>query len=93
MNISKSLLQIGAAVSIAALATSCSTTYDHYGRPVQTVDPALAVAGVAAAGILGYALANDRGHRGHRHHRGHRGYDRGRGHHGHGGYYGHGYRY
>ncbi len=38
---------------------SCMTTYDAYGRPVQSVDPALAVAGVAAAGIIGYAVAND----------------------------------
>lgn len=35
------------------------TTYDAYGRPVQSVDPALAVAGVAAAGIIGYAVANN----------------------------------
>lgn len=35
------------------------TTYDTYGRPVQSVDPALAVAGVAAAGLLGYAVANN----------------------------------
>lgn len=44
------------------------TTYDTYGRPVQTVDPGLAVAGVAAAGLIGYAVANnnDGGHH-HRH--------------------------
>lgn len=30
------------------------------------VDPALAVAGVAAAGLLGYAIGNNRGH--HHHH-------------------------
>jgi hypothetical protein len=38
---------------------SCMTTYDSYGRPVQSVDPGLAVAGVAAAGLLGYAAANN----------------------------------
>ncbi len=37
------------------------TTYDRNGRPVQSVDPGLAVAGVAAAGVLGYALANNHG--------------------------------
>jgi hypothetical protein len=43
------------------------TTYDTYGRPVQSIDPGLALAGVAAAGIIGYAAANDNsGHRGHR---------------------------
>ena len=41
------------------------------------VDPALAVAGVAAAGLLGYAIGNNHGHHGH-------------GYYG-GGYYGHGY--
>lgn len=57
---------------------SCMTTYDSAGYPVQSVDPGLAVAGVAAAGLIGYALANDNDNY----------------HHGHGGYYGppqHGY--
>lgn len=42
------------------------TTYDAYGRPVQSVDPGLAVAGVAAAGLIGYAAANNRSHHHHR---------------------------
>lgn len=46
-------------VFCSLLGTSCMTTYDAYGRPVQSVDPALAVAGVATAGLVGYALAND----------------------------------
>jgi hypothetical protein len=50
------------------------TTYDAYGRPVQSVDPGLAVAGIAAAGLVGYAIANDNNH----HHNGNYG----------GGYYG-----
>jgi hypothetical protein len=41
---------------------SCMTTYDSAGRPVQSVDPGLAIAGVAAAGVLGYALADDNHH-------------------------------
>ena len=60
----------------AVVSTSCMTTYDEYGRPVQSVDPGAAVAGAAAAGIIGYALANDDND--HLHH----GYHRG------GGYYG-----
>jgi len=48
---------------------SCMTTYDSAGYPVQSVDPGLAVAGAAAAGLIGYALANDNDH-----HHGHRGY-------------------
>ena len=39
--------------------TSCMTTYDAYGRPVQSVDPGMAVAGAAAAGLVGYAIANN----------------------------------
>jgi hypothetical protein len=58
---------------------SCMTTYDSAGRPVQSVDPALAVAGVAAAGLIGYAAADDN------HHHHHGGYYNG-------GYYGGGYR-
>jgi hypothetical protein len=55
------------------------TTYDSYGRPVQSVDPAVAIAGVAAAGLIGYAASNNNDH----HHRGHyRG-----GYYGGGGYY------
>jgi hypothetical protein len=52
---------------VGALAsTSCMTTYDAYGRPVQSVDPGAAVAGAAAAGVVGYALANDNDHYHHR---------------------------
>lgn len=58
--------------AIAALSVSCTTTYDAYGNPRQSVDPGTAAAGVAAAGVLGYALANDRDDNRHRHH-----YDRG----------------
>jgi len=39
--------------------TNCATTYDAYGRPQQSVDPGVAIAGVAAAGLLGYALAEN----------------------------------
>jgi hypothetical protein len=46
-------------VACVASSVSCMTTYDTYGRPVQTVDPGLAVAGVAAAGLIGYAVANN----------------------------------
>ncbi len=47
------LLAVGSSIS-------CMTTYDSAGRPVQTVDPGLAVAGAAAAGLVGYAIANNR---------------------------------
>lgn len=41
--------------------SSCMNTYDANGRPYQTVDPALAIAGVAAAGLIGYAAGNNHG--------------------------------
>ncbi|RPJ35840.1 MAG: hypothetical protein EHM17_00975 [Verrucomicrobiaceae bacterium] len=46
---------------------SCMTTYDSAGRPVQSVDPAVAVAGAAAAGLIGYAIANDNNNHYHHH--------------------------
>ena len=54
-------VRLAAAFTLGAalvMSTSCTTTYDAYGRPQQSVDPALAVAGVAAAGLVGYAIAN-----------------------------------
>ncbi len=61
---------------VAALGagTSCMTTYDSYGRPVQSVDPGMAVAGAAAAGLVGYAIAKDKDD--HRHHRSNKYYRR-----------------
>ena len=69
------LFAVGASVS-------CMTTYDSAGRPVHSVDPGLAIAGVAAAGVIGYALADDN------HHHGYYGggYYRPRPYYGHGGY-------
>jgi len=52
----------------ALLGTSCMTTYDAYGRPVQSMDPGAAVAGMATAAIIGYALGNDDDDGHHRHH-------------------------
>jgi hypothetical protein len=54
------LITIGA---LAIASTSCTTTYDAAGRPVQSVDPGTAAAGAVAAGALGYAIGqnnNDR---------------------------------
>ncbi len=66
----------GCAIILAAASgTSCTTTYDAYGRPVQSVGPGTAVAGAAAAGVLGYAIARDRDDD-HRHYYGRRHYYR-----------------
>jgi hypothetical protein len=40
--------------------SSCTTTYDSAGRPMQSVDPGTAAAGAVAAGVLGYAVGNNR---------------------------------
>lgn len=47
---------------LVASATSCMTTYDANGNPVQSVDPGAAAAGVVAAGVLGYAIADNHNH-------------------------------
>lgn len=53
---------MGAVLALFGMSVSCMTTYDARGNPLQTVDPAVAIAGVAAAGLVGYAIANDNGH-------------------------------
>lgn len=50
------------AAGLALSSVGCMTTYDAYGRPVQSVDPGVAVAGMAAAGLIGAAIANDNDH-------------------------------
>jgi len=55
-------------ISAIGASVSCMTTYDAYGRPVQSVDPAAATAGVVAAGVLGYALADDNKNHYNKHH-------------------------
>ncbi|MCF7675714.1 MAG: hypothetical protein K9N23_17435 [Akkermansiaceae bacterium] len=80
------LLRLGSVIALAAcvgVSSSCMTTYDAQGRPVQSVDPGLAVAGVAAAGLIGYAAGNN--HNGHHYRNG--GYYGGGGYHRSGGYY------
>lgn len=63
--------------ALAITSLSCTTTYDAYGNPRQSVDPGTAAAGVAAAGVIGYALAKDKDknkHRSHNHRVGDRRY-------------------
>ncbi|MFD2257237.1 hypothetical protein ACFSSA_11165 [Luteolibacter algae] len=63
-----SFILIGA---IGLSAVSCTTSYDAYGQPRQTVDPGAATVGIAAAGILGYALAKDKNRDKHHHYNNH----------------------
>lgn len=76
------IMGISMVLALAGSSVGCMTTYDSQGRPVQSVDPGLAVAGVAAAGLIGYAAANNNDDRHYHHHyrgyrRPHRGYYRG----------------
>ncbi len=59
------LLRLTALAACIGASVSCMTTYDAYGHPVQTVDPAVAVAGAAAAGLVGYAIADSHNHHHH----------------------------
>jgi len=61
----KTTTQIAGSVVILVFAltgSSCMTTYDAAGRPVQSVDPGAAAAGAVAAGALGYAIGQNNDH-------------------------------
>ncbi|MCW1885755.1 hypothetical protein OKA04_13525 [Luteolibacter flavescens] len=63
------------ALVIALAGTSCMTTYDAYGRPVQSVDPGAAAAIAIGAAAVGYAIGENNGHH-HHYHGGHYYYSR-----------------
>ncbi|MEK7948910.1 hypothetical protein [Luteolibacter soli] len=50
------------ALILACAGTSCMTTYDAYGRPVQTVDPGAATAMAVGAAAVGYAIGEHNDH-------------------------------
>ena len=80
-------VRLTALLAVVTISTSCMTTYDAYGQPRQSVDPGLAIMGVASAGLVGYALADDNNHHSHNYYSG-GGYYHRRGYNGyHGGYY------
>lgn len=60
------------AVMSAILLSSCVTSYDRSGRPIQTVDPAAAAVGAVLIGAVAYSAGknNDHYHR-HGYHRRH----------------------
>jgi hypothetical protein len=89
----RTLFRLVAVSMMMLMGVSCTTAYDGWGRPVQTVDPGVALLGVAAAGVAGYALANQRNQRGHWHHPRHFQHPRNRYFHPHRGYYGRDCRY
>lgn len=51
-----------AALLLAVSGTSCMTTYDAHGRPVQTVDPGAAAAIAVGAAAVGYAVGEHNDH-------------------------------
>lgn len=69
------IVALASTLAFIGSTTSCMNTYDANGRSYQTVDPGLAIAGVAAAGLIGYAAGNSHG--GHRGQRSHHSYDDG----------------
>lgn len=55
----KKLLIVTLTGAFAIASLSCQTSYDAYGNPRQSVDPVVAVAGAAAAGLLAYSIGRD----------------------------------
>lgn len=58
-----STTRLVAAMAMAILSTSCMTTYDAQGRPVQSMDPGAAAATAVAAGAVGYAIGQNNSNR------------------------------
>lgn len=61
-------LKLIAITAMCMLTQACMTTYDAYGRPVQSVDPGVATAGIIGAGLIGYSLGNTNSSHYHRSH-------------------------
>jgi len=70
---------IGVAI-VAVTAASCTTNYDAYGNPRQSVDP---LAAAAVGGVAGYAIGQNNGSKNYYYSNGYR-----RPYYGHGPYYG-----
>jgi|GEM_PF-1557890 len=55
-----------AAIASAVLLSNCVTSYDQYGRPIQTADPAAVAIGAVALGAIAYSAGKSDSHqRGH----------------------------
>ena len=64
------LKSIAVAVVSAMMLSSCVTSYDRSGRPIQTVDPAAAAVGAVLIGAVAYSAGKDNdNHYRHRYHR------------------------
>lgn len=77
----KNFMRLMALALVGAMGASCTTTYDSYGNPRQSVDPAGAAIGAVALGAIAYSVGRSSGKRSE--HRRHTRRD----------YYNHGYGY
>lgn len=59
MKTKQTIKYVGLALLAAVGLSSCSTTYDAYGRPVQSVDPGAAAVGAVAIGAAAYAIGSN----------------------------------
>ena len=64
------ILHAGLALVVGVGLSSCTTTYDASGRPVQSVDPAAVAIGAVAIGVAAYAIGSSDSHDHHGHHGG-----------------------
>ena len=60
-NYMNKLLTLGLVGAFAGMGTSCTTSYDQYGRAQSAVTPGGALLGAAALGAIAYSAGKDRG--------------------------------
>ena len=69
MKINRSWITMAVSAVVAGLMfSSCVTSYDSTGRPIQTVDPAAVAVGAVVLGAVAYSAGkNNHHHRGYHH--------------------------
>lgn len=70
----KKLVRLTAVAMAFSLFASCTATYDAYGQPQQSIDPAAAAIGAVALGAIAYSVGKDHGNHHRYHHRPHYGH-------------------
>ena len=69
----KKLFPLALGLGLAASVSSCTTMYDAQGNPREVVSPEGAALAAVAAGVIGYAIADNNNDYHHGHRRGYRG--------------------